>query len=67
MWAMAEPATVAIPVALADALRQWADMGFDDYGDFFFDLVQAATDAGYGQMPDGGVTGLAYDRTEVLF
>lgn len=61
---MREPATVAIPVALADALREWADMGFDDFGDFFFDLVQAAADAGYGQMPDGGVTGMAYDRVE---
>ena len=58
---MGDPATVAIPAALADALRQWADAGFDDFGDFFFDLVQAAADAGYGQMPDGGVTGMAYD------
>ena len=62
---MSDAATVAIPVALADALRQWADTGFDDFGDFFFDLVQAATDAGYGQLPDGGVTGMAYDGMEV--
>lgn len=62
---MADPATVAIPVALADALRQWADTGFDDFGDFFFDLVQAATDAGYGTMPDDGVTGMAYAAMEV--
>lgn len=59
------PATVTIPAALHDALTQWADMGFEDFGDFFFGLVQAAIDAGYGQMPDGGVTGMAYDRVEV--
>ena len=60
---LVHPTHVAIPFALHDALISWADTGFDDFGDFFFDLVQAAADAGYGQMPDGGVTGLAYDRT----
>lgn len=60
------PATVTIPVALHDALKQWADMGFEDFGDSFFDLVQAAADAGYGQLPDGGVTGMAYDAVEVI-
>ena len=62
---MSDAATVTIPVALHDALRQWADTGFDDFGDFFFDLVQAAADAGYGQLPDGGVVGMAYAAMEV--
>ena len=62
---MSDAATVTIPVALHDALRQWAEFGFDDFGDFFFDLVQAATDAGYGTMPDDGVTGMAYAAMEV--
>ena len=59
-------ATVAIPGALHDALTQWAEMGFEDFGDFFLDLVQAAADAGYGQLPDGGVTGMTYDRIDVI-
>lgn len=58
------PATVTIPVTLHDALTAWAEMGFDDFGDFFLDLVQAAADAGYGQLPDGGVVGMAYDAVE---
>lgn len=51
-----------IPEPLHNALHEWAVMGFEDYGDFFFDLVQAAADAGYGQLPEGGVVGMAYDR-----
>lgn len=56
------PLRFAIPEALHNALHEWAVMGFEDYGDFFFDLVQAAADAGYGQLPEGGVVGMAYDR-----